>query len=1060
MKKVLSLILVALLPMVASAEYVNGINYSFNSSAKTATVTSGSYSGNVNIPSTVYYNGTTYSVTSIGYHAFYGCSSLTSVTIANSVTYIGEFAFEGCSSLSSVKIGSGLSKVDSGAFDGCNNMKSVHITDLAAWCKIWFEYDGPHCVNPLQKAHHLYINNTEITNLIIPQGVTSISQWAFEGCSSLTSITIPNSVTSIGRSAFTGCSSLKSIAIPSSVTYIDANAFSNTGWYNNQYNGLLYLDNWLLGYKGDKPTGKLSILEGTKGVACNAFYGCSDLISINIPSSVTYIGNSAFYNTGWYNNQSNGPLYLDNWLLGYKGDKPTGNISVPEGTKGIADWAFAHCRDLTYVTVPESVTSIGSYAFNYCSGLISITLPSSVTSIGYNTFYACSGLTSMTLPVATAGTLPNLIPDNIKYNIKELTLTGELNGTDIRFIRQMSGIDFEFCRSCAEEPYDDISTAGILNKLDISNAKIVKGGGAYYCRTRITSHGEGFSTEDNTIGDYMFYRCNLKSIKIPNSVTAIGSRAFYWCNGLTSVYINDLEAWCNIQFVDNPLSIAHHLYLNGTEIRDLVIPDEVTTIGNNTFSGASSLRSVKIHDKVTSIGNYAFRDCSGLTSVTIPNSVTSIGNYAFDGCSGLTSVTIPQSVTSIGSSAFSGCSGLTSVIIPSSVENIDYNAFYNCNNLKYICLKPNKFPSTQSLGNTSCQYIMPQTAFEGGIPKNITNYATYGITPMYIKVKSTTATTATLELTPIDVNGGNSNGTTTDEAIVYELKPETAVCGQWKLGTRDQGLVSIPTVKTKSLVMTVQPAHAMTTSKAKLSATVAEPDDDKHYGFEWLRYDAPDNMTPNQFSASLYDGQIVGALKGLNPDKYYKYRPFYKADDGTMFRGEWEAFLTGDAGVEPFDPEVHTKEPIVLSDGGIMLLLFYVEGSDDIIEKGFELFKKALEGIKTRSIDDDVTRVIVNDNGTSVTVKDLEPGAEYIYRSYVKTASGTTYGEEVTFKTPLPGDANDDGKVNAADVVETVNAKAGNPSASFNMTNADTDGNGSLTEADITAIANIIMTKK
>jgi hypothetical protein len=104
--------------------------------------------------------------------------------------------------------------------------------------------------------------------------------------------------------------------------------------------------------------------------------------------------------------------------------------------------------------------------------------------------------------------------------------------------------------------------------------------------------------------------------------------------------------------------------------------------------------------------------------------------------------------------------------------------------------------------------------------------------------------------------------------------------------------------------------------------------------------------------------------------------------------------------------------------------------------------------------------VIVNDNGTSATVKDLEPGTEYVYRSYVKTASGTTYGEEVTFKTPLPGDANDDGKVNAADIVEVVNAKAGNPSASFNMTNADTDGNGSLTEADITAIANIIVTKK
>ena len=259
--------------------------------------------------------------------------------------------------------------------------------------------------------------------------------------------------------------------------------------------------------------------------------------------------------------------------------------------------------------------------------------------------------------------------------------------------------------------------------------------------------------------------------------------------------------------------------------------------------------------------------------------------------------------------------------------------------------------------------------------------------------------------------------------------------------------------------MNAQSAQAMSMTKAKLLATVDEPDDDKHYGFEWVRHDAPDGMSPYQVQAQLYQGKIVGALGNLNSEKYYKYRPYYKADDGTIFRGDWSIFTTGDYNVF-FDPDVHTKEPVVLSDGGIVLLLFFAEGTEEILEKGFELIKKALEKIGTRSADDDVTRVIVNDNGTSATVKDLEPGTEYVYRSYVKTASGTTYGEEVTFKTPLPGDANDDGKVNAADIVEVVNAKAGNPSASFNMTNADTDGNGSLTEADITAIANIIMIKK
>ena len=226
-------------------------------------------------------------LTSIGYYAFSGCSGLTAVTIPNSVTSIGFQAFIDCSGLTSVTIPNSVTSIGNYAFYYCSGLTSVTI---------------PNSV-------------TSIGNYAIPNSVTSIGNSAFYKCTNLTSITIPNSVTSIGYNCFYGCSGLTSVTIGNSVTSIGSYAFYETDWYNNQANGLLYLDKWLLGYKGDKTVGELNIAEGTKGIANNAFYGCSGLTSVNIPDGVTSIGS----------------------------------------------YAFSGCIGLTSVTIPNSVTSIGEY---------------------------------------------------------------------------------------------------------------------------------------------------------------------------------------------------------------------------------------------------------------------------------------------------------------------------------------------------------------------------------------------------------------------------------------------------------------------------------------------------------------------------------------------------------------------------------------------------------------------------------------------------------------------------------------------------------------------------
>ena len=192
-----------------------------------------------------------------------------------------------------------------------------------------------------------------------------------------------------------------------------------------------------------------------------------------------------------------------------------------------------------------------------------------------------------------------------------------------------------------------------------------------------------------SIADHAFYDCiYMESVNIPSSVTSIGAEAFYQkgYQYFKAVYISDLTAWCNIDFKDNPLTYAHHLYLNGEEIKKLVIPNSVTSIPRYAFDGCSGLTSVTIPNSVIAIGNYAFRDCSGLTNANIPNSVSSIGDWVFSGCKRLTSVTIPNTVTCIPHCAFSRCEALSSVTIPNSVTIIDNQAFGFCTSLTSVTI--------------------------------------------------------------------------------------------------------------------------------------------------------------------------------------------------------------------------------------------------------------------------------------------------------------------------------------------------------------------------------------
>ena len=546
--------------------------------------------------------------TSIGNCAFTNCADIINITIPKSVKSVGDYAFYGCSGLTEMIIPDGVTYIGWDILHKCTRL--VHITVP------FLGYEGGP-LTELVEENHKTLRSVTLTNS------ESIGQNAFHNWGNLTSITLCEGIVTIEQAAFSGCTGLKSIVIPSSVTDIGEDVFVNC----NSLQSIVFQ-------------------EGVASIGSYAFYACTALKSITIPDSVESIGDSAFEMC-----RALEAAVLPNQLTEiayglFSGCESLRKIVLPDTVKRIGQGAFAGCKSLENVIIPNGVETIDGYAFNGCTSFTQIVIPDSVTYIGTRAFANCANLENVTLSnslqkieVATFADCKKLTSLTIPQSVTEVA-SGAFSGCG-SLIQVENGVHYVDKWVVNSDPL--ISFAVVLRKDTVGISER-----AFYDRDYLTSITipQGVMC----IGEYTFSECAaLESVLFDaeSKLKEIVGWAFYNCRKLSDIALpNGLE------------TIGSDAFRMCKSLTAITIPDSVTSLGNSAFYGCSGLKTAVIGNGVRTIGPLLFYNCAALTSVVVSNDVTSIGYSAFYGCSSLESFTIPASVISVGSGAFDGCNAL------------------------------------------------------------------------------------------------------------------------------------------------------------------------------------------------------------------------------------------------------------------------------------------------------------------------------------------------------------------------------------------------------------------